>query len=107
MEGENNMKQFEIYKANIPQFGSEEGTIVIILQNSINNNMDTVICAPITSREFQNDTHIKVNTQDGKIVYIMADQMINIERDKLIVRIGELSDKDYLNVKDKIMEMMK
>lgn len=74
------MKQFEIYEADLsPVIGSEQGGIrpVIILQ-SVFNGMDRILCAPLTSKKLDNDTHIKINTQDGKTVYVMSDQLRNI-----------------------------
>lgn len=103
------MKQFEIYEADLsPVIGSEQGGIrpVIILQ-SVFNGMDRILCAPITSKEFNNDTHIMVNTQDGKSVYIMSEQIRNIDKERLREKIDELAKEDYQKVKDKLLKLMK
>lgn len=103
------MKQFELYMADLsPVIGSEQGGIrpVIILQSAF-EGIDRILCAPITSKEFNNDTHIMVNTQDGKIVYIMSEQMRNIDKRRLRGKISELTKEDYQKVKDKLLELMK
>lgn len=102
------MKQFEIYIANLRLFGgSEAGTPIVILQNGITDNIDTVICAPITSKEVKGDIHIKVNTQDGKTVYIMAEHMRNVKIERIKDKIGELAEEERREVKNRIVELMK
>lgn len=103
------MKQFEIYEADLsPVIGSEQGGIrpVIILQ-SVFNGMDRILCAPLTRKELDKGIHIKINTRDEKVAYIMSDQIRNIDMGRLIEKIGELSEEDYQKVKEKIMELMK
>lgn len=103
------MKQFEIYEADLsPVIGSEQGGIrpVIILQ-SVFNGMDRILCAPLTSKESNNDVCIKVTMQDKKIAHIMSDQLRGIDRGRLRKKIGELSEKDCGIVKDKLMKLIK
>lgn len=103
------MKQFEIYEADLkPIIGSEQGGIrpVIILQPVL-NGMDRILCVPLTSKKLNNDVCIKVTMQDGKIAYIMSDQLRNIDRERLGTKIGELAEEDYQNVKDEFLKLMK
>lgn len=104
------MKQFEIYYADLsPIIGSEQGGVrpVIILQSQISDNMDRIFSAPITSKEFNNEANIMANTQDGKIVYIMSEQIGNIDKGRLREKIGELAEEDYQKVKDRFLKLMK
>lgn len=103
------MKQFEIYRADLrPVIESEQGGVrpVIILQFVVDGT-DRILCAPITSKEFNNETHIMVNTQDGKIVYIMSEQIRNIDKKRLREKISELVEEDYQKVKNGILKLMK
>lgn len=109
LEGENNMKQFEIYEADLSLIiESEQGGIrpVIILQ-PVFNDMDRILCAPLTSKKLDNNTHIKINTQYWKGVYIMSDQLISIYRGRLRKKIVELSEEESQKVKDKLVELLK
>lgn len=103
------MKQFDIYEADLsPVIGSEQGGIrpVIILQ-SVFNGMDRIFCAPLTSKKSNNDTHIKINTQDGKTAYIISDQLGSIDKGRLRKKMGELSERESQKVKDKFFELIK
>lgn len=100
------MKQFEIYMADLSSFGLETGTPVVILQ-SVFNGTDRILCAPVTSRESNDDTHIMVNIQNGKMAYIMSGQIRNIDKEKLRGKIGELTEEGRQKVKDRFLELMK
>lgn len=103
------MKQFELYMADLsPVIGSEQSGIrpVIILQSAF-EGMDRILCATITSKKFNSDTHIMVNTRDGKIIYIMSEQIRNIDKRRLREKISELTEEHYQKVKDTLLELMK
>lgn len=94
------MKRFEIYATNLSH-GFELGDNVIILQNEILDNMDSIICAPIMfgRNEYdKNNTHIHVNTKNGKMCAIIAEHMINLDRKKISGMVDELAVEDCQNV---------
>lgn len=102
------MKRFEIYMANLPH-GSGLGNNVIILQNEITDNMDSIICAPVMfckKDDDKNDTHIQANTKNGRTCIIITEHMTNLDRKKISGIITELIDKECQNVKDTISELM-
>lgn len=102
------MKRFEIYAAKLP-YGSELGDNVIILQNEIADNMDSIICAPVKFGEMDNDknnTHIKANTKNGRKCIIMTEHMRNLERKRINGVVDELTEEDCQYVKDTFSELM-
>lgn len=99
------MKRFEIYRAYIPQFSQTE-TTVINLQNNFVDNDESIICAPITSKSIEGDNHIKAVMQNGNTIYIIAEHMINIKKDKIFGKIGELTEECREEVENSILEVM-
>lgn len=103
------MKQFEIYYADLSTVvESEQAGIrpVIVLQNYIKDNMEIVICAPITNKIIKENVYIDVTTKDEKCVYIVLDQIKSLDKKRLISKIDELIKEDYQRVKDKYEEVI-
>lgn len=45
--------------------------------------------------------------QDGEDVYIISEQARNIDRGRLVKKMGELSERESQKVKDKFFELIK
>ena len=88
------MRQFDIYIANLdPTVGAEmkkTRPVVILSNNIMNNILETVIIAPLTST--YTDYPFRIDTDfDEKGGQIALDHVRSISKDRLQKRIGKLS----------------
>lgn len=103
------MKQFEVYMADLrPVFGSEQGGVrpVVIIQNMITNDMDRIICAPITTSYASDDVSIEVKTEDGKSVRILLKQTRNLDRNRLKEKTTDISEEEFGRIKEKLVKVL-
>lgn len=103
------MKQFEIYIANLnPTVGTEINKtrpVVIISPDEMNNFLNTVIIAPITSK-----VHSKIPTRieielNSNINYVVLDQLRTLDKSRLYKYVSDLSEDEIENVKNSLIEM--
>ena len=103
------MKQFKIYVANLnPTIGTEINKtrpVVIISPDEMNDFLNTVIVAPITSK-----IHSKIPTRieielNQSVNYVVVDQHRTLDKSRLYKYVGNLSEDEAQNVKDALIEM--
>lgn len=103
----NTIKRGEIYCADLdPVVGSEQGGIrpVLIIQNDVGNRFSpTVIVLAITSqmRKANLPTHVEVpagTTGLTKPSIVLAEQMRTLEKQRLMKKMGALSDQEMMRV---------
>jgi mRNA interferase MazF len=103
------VKQYEIYWVKLdPTVGSEiqkTRPCVVITPNEMNNSIDTIIIAPLTSKSHNFPTRLKTNVE-GKECWIVLDQIRAIDKSRLRDKIGELNRKDISELKNIINEML-
>ncbi|KHJ38559.1 mRNA interferase MazF [Pedobacter glucosidilyticus] len=101
------VKQYQIVLVNLdPTLGSEiqkTRPCVIISPNEINDNLRTVVIAPMTSTSRNYPTRVKVkhNGQEGWIVF---DQIRTIDKIRIVKKFGSLTEKEILECKRVIRE---
>lgn len=101
------VKQYQIVLVNLdPTLGSEikkSRPCVIISPNEINDNLQTVVIAPMTSTSRKYPTRIKVkhNSQEG---WIVIDQIRTIDKIRILKKFGSISEKEILECKRVIRE---
>jgi mRNA interferase MazF len=101
------LKQYQIVLVNLdPTLGSEiqkTRPCVIISPNEINDNLRTVVIAPMTSSSRNYPTRVKVNhnSQEG---WIVIDQIRTIDKIRIIKKFGALTEKEILECKRVIRE---
>lgn len=108
------MKQKEIYLANLnPAEGSEQSgirTVVIISGNAMNNNLDVGIVCPLSTanKGYAGCILIKKDNSNNlaKDSEIISFQVRTISKDRLLNRIGEISDNQLIEVKKKLFEVL-
>ncbi len=103
------MKQFDIYIANLnPTVGTEINKtrpVVIVSPDEMNDFLNTVIVAPVTSQIHSRiPTRIEIEVEN-KINYVVIDQLRTLDKTRLFKYIGNLSKKESGCVKDTILEM--
>lgn len=101
------VKQYQIVLVNLdPTLGSEiqkTRPCVIVSPNEINDNLRTVVVAPMTSSSRKYPTRIKVkhNSQEG---WIVLDQIRTIDKIRIVKKFGSLSEKEIQECKRVIRE---
>jgi mRNA interferase MazF len=103
------VKQYEIYWAKLdPAVGSEiqkKRPCLVITPNEMNNSIDTIIIAPLTTKSHNFPTRLKTNVE-GKDCWAVIDQIRAIDKSRLNSKIGELDKKDIATLKNIINEML-
>jgi mRNA interferase MazF len=101
------VKQYQIVLVNLdPTLGSEiqkTRTCVIVSPNEINDNLRTVVIAPMTSASRKYPTRVKVkhNNQEG---WVVIDQIRTIDKIRVVKKFGSLSEKEIRECKRVIRE---
>lgn len=101
------VKQYQIVLVNLdPTIGSEiqkTRPCVIISPNEINDNLQTVVVAPMTTSSRNYPTRIKVshNKQDG---WVIIDQIRTIDKIRIVKKLGSLIEQEIKECKKVIRE---
>jgi mRNA interferase MazF len=103
------VNQYDIYWIDLdPTRGSEiqkTRPCVIISPNEMNNNINTVIIAPLTSKSKKYPTRVKVEL-DGREGWIILDQIRCIDKSRLVKRAGLLGQDTVIEIKNIIKQML-
>jgi mRNA interferase MazF len=103
------MEQYDIFLINLdPTIGHEikkTRPCVLISPNEMNENIKTIIIAPMTTKSHEYPTRIKV-TFNGAVGWIVLDQIRAIDKKRVIKRLGKLNSKKIEEVKKIIHEML-
>jgi mRNA interferase MazF len=103
------IKQYNIYLVNLdPTVGHEiqkTRPCLVISPNEMNNNIATVIIAPMTTKSRKYPTRIPITFQ-GKKGWIILDQIRTVDNQRLIKKIGKINNDKTLEVKNIIKEML-
>lgn len=99
--------QYDIVLVNLePTIGSEINKTrpcVVISPDEINRNLNTITIAPMTTSEKFYPTRVRI-IFDGKIGSIAVDQIKTIDRIRIIKRLGSISQKEIISLKNTIRE---
>ena len=101
------VKQYQIVLVNLDlTLGSEiqkTRPCVIVSPNEINDNLRTVVIAPMTSASRKYPTRVKVkhNNQEG---WVVIDQIRTIDKIRIVKTFGSLTEKEINECKRVIRE---
>jgi mRNA interferase MazF len=101
------VKQYQIVLVNLdPTRGSEiqkTRPCVIVSPNEMNDNLKTVVIAPMTSTSRKYPTRVKVkhNSQEG---WLVIDQIRTIDKIRIVNKFGSLTEKEIRECKRVIRE---
>lgn len=101
------LKQYAIVLVNLdPTLGSEikkTRPCLVISPDEINNNLKTIVVAPMTTKSKAYPTRIKVrhNNQTG---WIVIDQIRTIDKSMIVRVLGNITAKEIKNCKAVIKE---
>jgi mRNA interferase MazF len=78
---------------------------VIISPDEMNNNIATIIIAPLTSKSHKYPTRIplKFDMKDG---WIVLDQLRSVDKKRLIKKLGRIDKNTIKHIKSVIKEML-
>ena len=101
--------QYNVYLINLdPTTGHEikkKRPCLIVSPDEMNDNLQTVIVAPMTTKSHDYPSRIKVDFQN-KTGWIVLDQMKKIDKSRLTRKLGEVDKKTVQKVKSVIKEML-
>ncbi|OFX27210.1 MAG: growth inhibitor PemK [Bacteroidetes bacterium GWA2_31_9b] len=101
------INQYEIVLVNLdPTIGSEitkTRPCVVISPNEMNKHLNTIVIAPMTSQSKNYPTRIPVK-HDNKNSWIVIDQIITIDKQRIIKSLDNLKDKEIESVKKILKE---
>ena len=101
--------QYDIVLVNLdPTIGSEikkTRPCVIISPNEINDNLRTVIIAPMTTKSRSYPTRVKVK-HNKQIGWIVIDQIRTVDKLRIAKILGHLDKKEIETCKDVIKETL-
>ncbi|WP_296091076.1 type II toxin-antitoxin system PemK/MazF family toxin [uncultured Treponema sp.] len=103
------INQYDVYLVNLdPTMGHEikkTRPCLVISPDEINNNISTIIIAPMTTKSHLYPTRIPVRFE-GKNGWIVLDQIRTVDNIRLVKRLGKISKKEVLEVKKTLKEML-
>jgi len=101
--------QYNVYLINLdPTIGHEIKKVrpcIIISPDEMNQNIKTVIIAPMTTKSHKYPTRVAITFQN-KRGWIVLDQIRTIDNKRIIKRLGKISTKSISEIKQVIKEML-
>jgi mRNA interferase MazF len=101
------VKQYQIVLVNLdPTLGSEiqkTRPCVVISPNEINNNLQSIVIAPMTTTSKKYPTRIKIK-HNKQECWIVIDQIRTIDKIRIVKTFEELSEKEIRECKRVIRE---
>jgi mRNA interferase MazF len=102
-------KRYDIYLADLnPTIGSEISKIrpvVVISQNAMNRNLETIVVCPLTSKLHPTwRSRLQIDCA-GKAAEIALDQIRTISQQRLKQKIDRLTDESAAQLRQLIVEM--
>ena len=102
------IKRFEVYLINLdPTIGSEikkTRPCVVVSPDEMNFHIQTVLIAPLTTKEKQYPTRVGCQLQ-GKEGQIVLDQIRTVDKTRLVKRVGQIDKKTKTEVLARLQEM--
>jgi mRNA interferase MazF len=102
------VKRFEVYLVNLdPTVGAEirkTRPCVVISPDEMNDHIQTVIIAPMTSKSRAYPTRVPTKFERRK-AYVVLDQLRTVDQVRLYKRLGKLEPKAQMEVFDVLAEM--
>ena len=103
------IKQYDIFLISLdPTIGHEIKNVrpcVVISPNEMNDNISTIIIAPMTTRSHSYPTRIPIKFEDKK-GWVVLDQIRALDRKRFVKKLGKLNKETILKVKRVLQEML-
>ncbi|NMB65766.1 MAG: type II toxin-antitoxin system PemK/MazF family toxin [Spirochaetes bacterium] len=103
------IKQYHIYLINLdPTIGHEikkTRPCIVISPDEMNNNISTIIIAPMTTKSHSYPTRVQLKFQN-KTGYIVLDQIRTIDKRRIIRELGTVNKSIIKKIKSILHEML-
>lgn len=103
------IKQYHIYLVNLdPTIGHEikkTRPCIVISPDEMNNNISTIIIAPMTTTSHSYPTRVQLKFQN-KTGYIVLDQIRTIDKKRIIKELGTVNNSIIKKIKSVLHEML-
>lgn len=103
------IKQYHIYLINLdPTIGHEikkTRPCIVISPDEMNNNISTIIIAPMTTKSHSYPTRVQLKFQN-KTGYIVLDQIRTIDKRRIIRELGTVNKSIIKKIKSVLHEML-
>jgi mRNA interferase MazF len=103
------MVQYDIYLVNLdPTIGHEMQKIrpcVIVSPDEMNQHIETIIIAPMTTKAHGYPTRVKIAFQK-KSGWIVLDQLRTIDKIRIVKKLGKLNAAKITEIKQILLEML-
>ena len=103
------VKQYHVYLINLdPTIGHEikkTRPCIVISPNEINQNISTVIIAPMTTKSHSYPTRVPL-TFSGKKGWVVLDQIRTIDKERIVKVLGSINKNTVVSIKQVLMEML-
>ena len=107
--GEMEIRQYHVYLVNLdPTIGHEikkTRPCLIISPDEMNDNIQTVIIAPMTTKSHKYPTRVQLTFQNKK-GWVVLDQIRTIDNKRIIQKIGIVNNKTIIEIKKVLKEML-
>ena len=101
--------QYHVYLINLdPTVGHEirkTRPCLVVSPNEMNENIKTVIIAPLTTKSHKYPTRVPL-TFKGKKGWIILDQLRTIDQGRIIKELGKITEHSTIEVKNILKEML-
>ena len=103
------INQYDVFLINLdPTVGHEIKKVrpcLIISPNEMNDSIQTIIIAPMTTKSHPYPTRIQIKF-DKKDGWIVLDQIRTVDKKRLIKKLGKINKKENEIVKNVLKEML-
>ncbi len=103
------IKQYEVHLVNLDPTVAHEirktRPCAVLSPDEMNENIETVIIAPLTTRSRPYPTRIQLQF-GGKKGFIVLDQIRTVDRRRLVKRLGKLPVQTVKRTKETLREML-
>ena len=103
------IKQYHVYLINLdPTVGHEiqkTRPCIVISPDEMNENIKTIIIAPMTTKSHKYPTRISLHFQKQK-GFIVLDQIRTIDKKRIIKELGKINNKIVSEIKSVLQEML-
>ncbi len=103
------VNQYDIFLMNLdPTIGHEikkTRPCLIISPNEMNNAIQTIIIAPMTTKSHNYPTRISINFENKK-GWVVLDQIRAVDKKRLIKKLGRIKANEIREIKSILQEML-
>lgn len=102
------VNRFDVFLINLDEEVTDDPKntrpAVIVSPDELNNNLATVIVAPLASTKAQYPTRVPVNFLNSER-FVILDQIRTVDKERLVKRIGEIEKRSQEATVNRLLEL--